>query len=869
MDDPVKALILDDNAFDAELSMRELRRSGGSYDVRFATREHEFRSILVDFAPDVILCDFAFPDFDGLAALQIARELTPDTPLIFVSGTISEERAVIAVQNGAVDYVLKGNLVRLPHAVARAVDQAREKARRCAAEAELDASRERLETLLHNVDSALSSYSLVESRYHYFSPAAERVYGRSADEFYRNGRAWYDFVHPDDAQDFLDAEERLMANGQSEMEYRVVHPDGSIRWVSHRSKVAHDAAGTPIRIDTIGTDITERKEEQRQLDRLSRIRDVFAALNSAIVRITDSSLLCREACRIASAIGGFPIVSVLTVDVNAKVGKVEAVTEELESSSQRVVDAAAQDPEHAGSFFAESLRRGRPVVANDLRAIHSGAAETDALKSAGVGAIGSFPFVIDATRKGALVLGVREQNFFNDEETELVVAITNNLGFALELAAKRERLDYLAYYDPLTELPNRTLAQDRLGQELAAAERRGDHLALLVFDIRRFSYVNTTLGDAAGDEVLRTLAARLRERVGSTRVARVAGDRFAIIIPELRSIRDVTTALSSEGLELMAEPFRVGERELRLTAHVGCAVYPSDGTDALTLFRNAEAALQSAKAADAPHLFYAPELNQRLERRLELEARLRRAAAEHQFVLYYQPKVELRNRTMTSVEALIRWQDPERPNGLVPPGEFIPVLEETGLIVEVGRWAIGEAVRQHHAWLAADLAAPRIAVNVSPVQLADARLVDDVSRALAEFPADSGLDIEVTESGVMANIVDAIETLRQIRELGVGIALDDFGTGHSSLSYIFQLPLTTLKIDRSFINGMTSEPDKLTIVSTVISLGRELRLQVVAEGVETEEQAKLLGLLRCDQIQGFLIGRPMPAEDLARLLKPC
>jgi EAL domain-containing protein (putative c-di-GMP-specific phosphodiesterase class I) len=256
-----------------------------------------------------------------------------------------------------------------------------------------------------------------------------------------------------------------------------------------------------------------------------------------------------------------------------------------------------------------------------------------------------------------------------------------------------------------------------------------------------------------------------------------------------------------------------------------------------------------------------------MERRIDLEARLERAVFEQQFVMYYQPKVELAGRTIVGVEALLRWRDPKRPGLLVPPNEFIPALEETGLIREVGRWAIGEAVRQHHAWLAAGLVAPRIAVNVSAVQLADAYLLEDVADVLSAFPTDPGLDLEVTESAVMANVRAAVDTLRAIHDLGVEIALDDFGTGYSSLSYLFQLPISSMKIDRSFIDGMTTNEDKKTIVSTMVSLGRDLKLRVIAEGVETEEQARLLRSLQCDEIQGFLIGRPMPADALARLLE--
>jgi diguanylate cyclase (GGDEF)-like protein len=607
-------------------------------------------------------------------------------------------------------------------------------------------------------------------------------------------------------------------------------------------------------------------EQRRQFERVSRIREVLSAVNSAIVRIHEPEELCREACRIATTIGGLPIALVVILDAKARTAEIPALIGDI---PRRIVETALRDalldPEHATGVLAASLRAGRPVAENDVETSRS-TPQRRALYDAGVRATASFPFTIDAAHEGSLLLGSYERNFFSQDEVELLTALSSNLSFALELAAKRERLDYLAYYDPLTELPNRTLALDRLGQEIAAAARRRDRLALLIFDVRQFDYLNTTQGATSGDLVLRTIAERLRRDVGQSRIARVGGDRFAILIPALNALRDVMGALGPDGLALLAEPLTIGERAVRLTAHVGCAVYPDDGDDAETIFRNAEAALQSAKAADAPYRFYSPQLSARLGERLELEGRLRRASDEGQFVLHYQPKVDFAGRTITGVEALIRWRDPERPGMLVPPAEFIPVLEQTGLIRDVGRWALAEAVRQHRAWNDAGLAAPRIAVNVSAVQLASEEFLADVTGAMRAAEGDPGLDLEVTESGLMGNVSRAIETLRSIRALGVEIAIDDFGTGYSSPSYILQLPISAMKIDRSFISEMTSEANKMTLVSTMIALGRELKLCVIAEGVETEEQAKFLCLLRCDQMQGFLFARPMPAVELSQQL---
>ncbi len=864
----IRIVIVDDDPVAAAREIGELERVGIAFDARVAISEADLRRELAEFAPDLVLSEDRLPDFDSRAVLTVVRELAADTPVIVVACAIGEERAAWAVRDGAVDYVSKQNLGQLPDAVVRAIDDARHLALGRVAEFEFNAAYERVTALLANVDSALSSYSLAEGRYYYVSPAARRVYGRSAEDFYRHDDAWQDFVHPDDLETFAALRERMLADGVAEDQYRVVHADGSIHWVTHRGKIAYDHNRVPQRVDTVGADITERMEQLRQIERLSRIRDVLSAVNTAIVRINEPAELRDEACRIATSVGGLPIAMMVEVDADTGFGEIQALIGDAPSGRiKRGIERLFDDPDVAAGVLAESLRSGRPIAENDVESRVARAPQSRWLAESGVRAIASFPFAIDARRKGSLLLGSYERDFFNEDEIDLLAALTNNLAFKLELAANRERVNYLSYYDQLTGLPNRSFAQERLAQEITASARRGDRLALLVFDLRKFAYVNSSLGDARGDLILQQIAQRMRDQIGSENIARIAGDRFSILIPELEALKDVMSALGSEGVRLLAEPIVVAGHEVKLTAHVGCAVYPSDGSDAKTLFRMAETALKTAKGSDAPYRFYSAELNARMERRIALEARLERATFEQQFVMYYQPKVELVSRAIVGVEALLRWRDPKRPGHLVPPNEFITVLEETGLIKEVGRWAIGEAVRQHHAWLAAGLAAPRIAVNVSAVQLRDRYLLGDVEDALGAFPTDPGLDLEVTESAVMGDVRAAVDTLRAIHNLGVEIAIDDFGTGYSSLSYLFQLPISSMKIDRGFIDGMTTNESKTTIVSTMVSLGRDLKLRVIAEGVETEEQAKLLRMLRCDEIQGFLVGRPMPANAMSRLLK--
>jgi diguanylate cyclase len=311
-------------------------------------------------------------------------------------------------------------------------------------------------------------------------------------------------------------------------------------------------------------------------------------------------------------------------------------------------------------------------------------------------------------------------------------------------------------------------------------------------------------------------------------------------------------------------PFRPDGADLRIAIRSGIALYPNDGADADSLFRNAEAALKKAKSSGEKYLFYTEKMTERIAERLAFENKLRHAIEKEEFVLHYQPKVDTAHRRIVGVEALIRWQGPD---GLVPPLSFIPLLEETGLIMQVGAWALKRALLDHRGWTEQGLPAPRVAVNVSPLQLRQRNFVDVVGQVIAAGTAPAGLDLELTESLIMEDIEGNIGKLNSIRSLGVDIAIDDFGTGYSSLGYLAKLPVQALKIDRSFISAMDKDPNAMTLVATIISLAHSLRLKVIAEGVETESQANTLSGLRCDELQGYLFSKPLPIEGITALLR--
>lgn len=423
-----------------------------------------------------------------------------------------------------------------------------------------------------------------------------------------------------------------------------------------------------------------------------------------------------------------------------------------------------------------------------------------------------------------------------------------------------ERLSYLAQYDSLTGLPNRSLFRDRLEHTLAQAKRNGQLAAVLFIDLDRFKIVNDSLGHAFGDTLLQQVAARLSECIrADDTVGRFGGDEFGVILLDLAKPADAAVVARKIN-DTLARPFDLDGQSTFISASVGITLYPTDAIDPGILTINADAAMYRAKELGRnTYQFFTQEMNDRAMQRMQMEASMRQALERREFVLHYQPKVNLASGKLAGVEALIRWNDPR--TGLVPPGSFIPVLEETGLINEVGRRAVRQAIEDYLRWRAAGLPAVRVAVNVSSLQLRSPGFVDEIREAVSiDAHAAAGLELEITESLIMEDVKHNIASLQAIRAMGVTIAIDDFGTGFSSLSYLAKLPVDTLKIDRSFVIDMTTGPEGLGLVSTIITLAHSLKLKVVAEGVETEEQSRLLHLLSCDEMQGFLFSKPVPVE---------
>lgn len=1216
MEAELRILMVEDVPTDAELEIRELKRAGLRVAHLLVDTEPAFRAALREFRPALIISDFSMPHFDGMFALALSRELAPEVPFIFVSGTIGEEYAIRALKNGAIDYVLKNNLVRLPAAVERAIQEANARAEQRKAEAALQEVTERHRSTYENSPIGIMHTDVEGGRILHANPKLLELLGYTADEL--RGKSTDDIVHPDHrGMDRGKYRERMLKGELNTFssERMYVRKDGSVIWVNRTISLVRDAAGKPLYYIRMLEDITERREQETKIRRLSRIHAVLSGINSAIVRIRDTQQLFDEACRIAVEHGNFGIawigrydadqeevvpvasagvegeyhlmhaglkiasgsptatgmiarairerravysndirlepevggqrrqeairrgycavcalpllvedkvvgmLSLFAKEVNffddeelkllnelagdisfalehiagqekiEKLSRIRAVSSEINAAIVRihdreellretchivsqqgrfelvwigtidedrkevrpvawtgfseevaravnwtsitsskgtlseavqtrkpsvrndiaelqggklrqqavergcfsticmpvetegkvtalvvlfapgrgffdqdelalldgvasnvsfalesitrqekierlsrirnvlgemnaaivrirdkqqlfeeacriavehggfamswigVVDEVAQEirpvaraGRHEGylerlklsldpkvtrhlSMAVEALARGAPVICNDIANDGRMRVWREAALQLGYRSTVMLPLALEKKPVGVFALYSPETGFFDDDEVKLLVELAGDLAFALQTMEKQEKLDYLSYYDPLTGLPNRTLFHDRVNQVLQAQRESDGKAALIFLDLQRFGIINDTYGRQTGDVVLKQVAERLASALGGRDyLARVGADTFAAVLRDVKQEADVAHALEQGMFSGVTRPFEIPGGELRIAAQAGIALYPGDGKDAESLFRNADAALNKAKNSGDLYLFYAPQMNARVAEQLRLENDLRNAIAQEQYVLHYQPRFDLASGQVIGMEALIRWKHPGR--GMVSPGEFIPLLEETGMILEVGSWALRRAAQEHAAWSAKGRLPPRIAVNVSPAQLRRRDFVDYVVEALAPVErAAERIDLEITESMLMEDIQGGIDKLKAVQKLGLHIALDDFGTGYSSLSYLARLPINSLKIDRSFIMQMSKSPEQMAIVSTVISLARALNLKVVAEGVETEEQANLLRLLRCDEVQGFLFGRPVPPEELEAKLR--
>jgi len=602
-----------------------------------------------------------------------------------------------------------------------------------------------------------------------------------------------------------------------------------------------------------------RRKQVASLDRANRVLTMLSRINRSIIRAESPDSVYRDACRIAVECGIFRF---------AWIGLVDTGSDRLRMISAHGDGCGLDESLVASGGLADNVFRSSQLcIFNDLMTLGDQMGATELLRR-GIHAVAGLPLCEDGRTVGVFVLYTDQTECFDETVTELMQEVADDIGFSLghilnhqQRLAAESKLYYMAFYDAQTGMPNRMLLEERLP---ALAER---HKSLAMFDIRllRVGRATEIFGRSALEQVLRTIAYRLDACRGPDGLlASIATDEFVLVVPGL-SDRTEIERLAGELIAKIESAVQVGDSEVFLHASVGAVHYPSLESDPMHLLRRARVAADR-KGSDSGFRLYGKTLDEGAEQRLQMEAELHRALERNEFFLHYQPQLSLRNGEVLGVEALLQWRHPER--GMLSPATFIPLLEECGLMPQVGAWVLNTACKQVLQWQEAGLPRLRMAVNVSALQFRMSNLTMVVRQALAgaELPAE-WLELELTESLILENAEATILAMHELKALGIALSLDDFGTGYSSLSYLRRYPLDRLKIDRSFINEMMSHPSSAALVRSILAMAKSLELITIAEGVETLPQMEYLRKLGCEEMQGYLFSKPVPPEDIVTLMQ--
>ncbi len=684
----------------------------------------------------------------------------------------------------------------------------------------------------------------------YVNPAFERVTGYAPHEAI--GRNCSFLQGNDRAQPEIEQmRQALRARSVCQVTLRNYRKDGSLFHTSVLLSPVPDDHGTVTHYVGVQYDVSQIKQQQERIARLDRIRTLKTALADVVARSRAEPDLLQEVCDLTVSLGGLPLAWAGRVDPASDLLSPTAVCGARAEQIRSLVISRRADAFNGAGIGGRALRSREPTLCNDIVAADMLPQWRDLAIASGIGSVVYLPIVCEGEIIGLFAFYARTKLAFDDEEVRLLQSLVADVAFALVSIERARRIEFLASHDQLTGLPD---ALDSAW--LALPSKRS---VVVMLDVERLKMVNDAFGKLAGDQLLRDLAERMKTLEDGVEVSRLRSGPFVVASQGFDSFEAARAWVEQTVLRPLMQPFRVNGEAHYVSVRCGVAVAPEDGNDRATLVMRAESALLQAKRRGERIEFYSPEMNANTLQTLAIENELRRAIESGQFVLHYQPKLCLSSGRVRGFEALLRWQHPQR--GLVAPGHFIGVLEDTGLIVELAPWLVSQAVTDA-ARLNHDRSRPlRVAVNVSQLQMRRPDFVASVaSKLIGVEPADCVLDIEITESLLIDDAEAAIEKLHRLRELGVHIAIDDFGTGYSSLAYIARLPFDALKIDQSFVREMDRSAQSRAIVSSITSLAQSLGKTSIAEGVETAAQADQLRAFACDQVQGYLYGRPMPLD---------
>jgi len=804
----ISALIVEDVESDALLLIDNLETGGYKVDWCRVDTEKAMQSALQQDW-DIVFSDFSMPTFSGDRALRVLRDHDLDVPLIFVSGTIGEDVAVQAMKCGAQDYVMKGNLSRLAVTVERELRDARMRRERRQSE-------DTLRKLSMVVSQAADSVFITDpkGRIEYINPAFIKLTGYTESEAMGKTPALFRSSHHD-ATCYKQLWETILSGNMYQGVLVNQHKGGKL---FHEEKIItalKDETGTVTHFVSTGRDITERvhAEEAR-----ARFASILEATPDLVAILEADGQLLHLNCSGRKLLG----LSLIEDVTNYALGAIFP-----EKIRQQLASEIIPEVMRVGSWSGESL------------------------------------LTVMDKHEMPVSLVVLAHNDVNGE-LEYLSTIARDIS---ERKLFEEELRHQATHDSLTSLPNRFFLRDRFDTMLGHARRHQNCIAVLFMDLDNFKRVNDSLGHEAGDCLLKQVANRLMNTLRpNDTIARLGGDEFAIIIGDLA--RSETALIILTKLRAAFErPIIIGVHEVYVTFSTGISLFPHDGEHVKDLLRHADTAMYQAKASGSDqYRFYAPDMNARGHELLRLEADLQHALEHDEFRLYYQPQISLKTGKVVGAEALIRWQHASR--GLVSPLDFIPLLENSGLIIYVGEWVLRAACRQYQHWMSYGCDDFRISVNVSACQFTDKDFLSKVRRIIEEenMPANR-LELEITENVVMQNPDHATDILRTLNALGVRTVIDDFGTGYSSLAYLKRFPLNVLKIDRTFISELDDNSSDAAIVDASIHLAQKFNLEVVAEGVETEGQLEYLQKHHCDMVQGFFFSKPLPHVEFLAFIK--
>ncbi|MDO3378671.1 EAL domain-containing protein [Geoalkalibacter halelectricus] len=701
---------------------------------------------------------------------------------------------------------------------------------------------------------------------------AARLLGRPRDLF--PGRSLLSHVHPLSRTAVTEHLRQVFSGLEGAAQVRMLRHDETSFEAHFQSSPERDGAGRVVRCRTAMLDLSERLLQERALERTSRAYQVQAACNHALLHTGGEESLFAEICRIIVEKGEFALAWVGLVEEGAGQPIRPVAVHGEHADFVRGLNLSWGERRSGQGPSGRAVRLRQPVVCGHIADDPVfGSLRREAARR-GLCSCISLPLLAEGRCLGVLGIYAREVGVFDADEEQLLMELANQLAFGLLALRTRaahgaalEQVQKLAYFDALTGLPNRSMFLERLEQALALARREDRSMGLLFLDLDRFKDINDTLGHEGGDELLKAVAARLRGCVRqSDTVARLGGDEFVII---LHSVHDQSQVepVAKKVLDSFSQPFLINGREVYSSTSIGIALHPSDGADVDTLIRHADAAMYTAKAEGRQiYRFFSPEMNRRIQAKLLLEQHLRLAWTRGEISLHYQPQLDLKTGAVVGVEALVRWHSPVL--GAVDPERFIPLAEETGMILPLGEWVLRQACRQVGSWHRAGYSGLRLAVNIAARQFRQPDFIDRVDAILAETEFDhTRLVLEMTESTVMEETEEAIMTLTDLKVRGIGLSLDDFGTGYSSLNHLRSFPIDQIKIDRSFLSDLQSPFGQAAIIEAMIAMAHSLGLRVIAEGVEDKAQVDFLMARHCDEVQGFFWAHPLKAEDLPALLR--